>query len=194
MSGQEALRWRQTSLRAGAAEVKMQFDHLLKSMIPEGVEAHIDQFQGMNDPDVYLVANIKINGKLEGVSATRMTFPLAFLEGHEQQSILDHASRSLPVDMHYAEQDTDELVLHLPAGFALQAVPQDVNIPWEGHAILQIKTTTEPGQVSVTRTLTRGFTLLKPEEYSNLRGFYQKLAVADAHQLVLTRVSTATGN
>jgi hypothetical protein len=52
---------------------------------------------------------------------------------------------------------------------------------------------TTPGQIEVTRTLARAFTLAKPEEYQDLRGFYQKVAVADQGQLVLT-AATKSGN
>ena len=38
------------------------------------------------------------------------------------------------------------------------------------------------------------FTFAKPEEYQDLRGFYQKIAAADQQQLVLTRTPVAKGN
>jgi hypothetical protein len=44
MTGQQALYWRQTALRNDPDEVKKQFDHELESLVPEGVEAHIDHF------------------------------------------------------------------------------------------------------------------------------------------------------
>jgi hypothetical protein len=45
--------------------------------------------------------------------------------------------------------------------------------------------------VVVSRTLARAFTQAKPEEYQDLRGFYQKVAASDQQQLVLTAVSVA---
>jgi hypothetical protein len=43
----------------------------------------------------------------------------------------------------------------------------------------------------MTRTLARVFTLAKPEEYQDLRGFYQKVAAADQQQIVLSATATA---
>jgi hypothetical protein len=51
-----------------------------------------------------------------------------------------------------------------------------------------------PSQITVVRSLARAFTFVKPEEYLDLRAFYQKVAAADQQQLVLTRTSVAQGN
>jgi hypothetical protein len=49
--------------------------------------------------------------------------------------------------------------------------------------------------VVVARTLARAFTEAKPEEYQDLRGFYQKVATADQQQLVLAAApAAAKGN
>ena len=42
--------------------------------------------------------------------------------------------------------------------------------------------------------LTRAFALAKPEEYQDLRAFYQKVAAADQAQLVLSLDSPAKSN
>ncbi len=51
MTGQEALRWRQIAFRNDDAELKKRFDHELESQVPEGVEAHVDHFLGVDQPD-----------------------------------------------------------------------------------------------------------------------------------------------
>jgi len=58
--------------------------------------------------------------------------------------------------------------------------------PWPGHALLIAKSVKQPGQITIGQTLSVAFTLAKPEEYQDLRGFYQKVAAADQQQLVLT--------
>jgi hypothetical protein len=63
-----------------------------------------------------------------------------------------------------------------------------------GYAVLVTKSKTDQGQITIARLFSRAFTLAKPEEYNDLRGFYQKIAAADQAQLVLTRASAAKGN
>jgi hypothetical protein len=41
------------------------------------------------------------------------------------------------------------------------------------------------------RSLARAFTQAKPEEYQDLRGYYQKVAAADQQQLVLAAAPPA---
>lgn len=43
-----------------------------------------------------------------------------------------------------------------------------------------------PGQILIADSLAEAYTLAKPEEYQDLRGFYQKVAVTDQEELVLT--------
>ena len=77
----------------------------------------------------------------------------------------------------------------------VEGAPPDSNIPWTGHAAYLTKTTSTPGTVVVARTLARAFTEAKPEEYQDLRGFYQKVATADQQQLVLAAApAAAKGN
>ena len=49
----------------------------------------------------------------------------------------------------------------------------------------------QPGQFTSRQTLLTGFTFAKPEEYQDLRAFYQKVAAVDQEQLVLTMPSTS---
>jgi uncharacterized protein YoxC len=46
MNGQEALRWRQVALTNDLDEAKKSFDRWLATMVPDGVEAHIDKLPG----------------------------------------------------------------------------------------------------------------------------------------------------
>jgi hypothetical protein len=57
-----------------------------------------------------------------------------------------------------------------------------------------MKTESDAGDVTITRQLARGITFAKPEEYQDLRGFYQKVAAADQQQLVLTVTPAIKGN
>ena len=96
--------------------------------------------------------------------------------------------------MQYARQIADQLTYDLPAGMTVEGAPQDAKISWEGHAVYVVKTKTEPGKITVARLLANAFTLAKPEEYQDLRGFYQKVAVADQGQLVLATGAKEKGN
>jgi hypothetical protein len=194
MSGQEALRWRQRALENDLDEVKKQFDHELESTVPEGIEAHVDHFLALDDPEVNLMAIVNVHGMLGAATSKRLLLPGFFFETRGGHPFVNQEKRQESVDMHYGEQVTDQIVYHLPAGFTVEGAPQETKISWKDHAIYIAKSVSAPDRITVARTLARSFTFAQAEEYQDLRGFYQKVAAADQQQLVLMVTSAAKGN
>jgi len=194
MTGQEALYWRQKALENDEGEVKKQFDTWIASMVPDGVEAHVDHFISLDDPDSNLAAVIKAQGTVGTVTAKRVLIPGLFFETRGSHPFVDQDKRLTPVDMHYGEMLSDDVTYNLPAGLTVESAPQAIKVPWEGKAVMVIKSKTDPGEVTITRTLARSFTLASTEDYQNLRDFYQKVATADQQQLVLTASTAGKGN
>jgi hypothetical protein len=60
MAGQEALYWRQESLRSAEADLSKEFDQWLESNTPQGSEAHLDRFEGLDNPEANLVAILRV--------------------------------------------------------------------------------------------------------------------------------------
>jgi len=98
------------------------------------------------------------------------------------------------VDMHYAEKVTDQIVYHLPAELTVEGAPQDDKIPWPDHAALVTKTIIDSSKITIVHTFARAFTFVTPQEYKDLRSYYQKVAASDQQQLVLTTASATKGN
>jgi len=129
---------------------------------------------------------VKVTGSLGTATAKRIMLPGLFFETHGHVPFVNEEKRLEPVDMQYAERVTDDVTYHLPAGVAVEGAPQDASVSWQGHALFVLKSKAGPNQVEVANSLIRGFTIAKPEEYQDLRGFYQKVAAAEQGQLVLT--------
>jgi hypothetical protein len=194
MAGQEALRWRQTALQNDLDEVKKSFDRWLEQMMPDGVEAHVDNFQAMDQPDAKLVALINVKGTLGTATAKRIMLPGFFFHTRGRPPFVDQEKRFVPVDMQYGELVTDQVTYHLPGGLSVEGFPPDSAIPWAQHANFITKTVTGSDKITIVRSLARAFSILKSEEYQDLRGFYQKIAASDQQQLVLTVAPETKGN
>jgi hypothetical protein len=195
MVGQEALSWRQRSLRNDQDELKKQFDRALESVVPDGIEAHIDHFLGLDNPEVNLLAIVKVHGNLGAATSKRLLLPGFFFQTRGSHPFVNQEKRLEPVDMRYGDQAVDQIVYHLPANMSVEGAPLDTKISWQGHAVFATKTASAPGQITIARIFARAFSSAKPEEYQDLRGFYQKLAAADQAQLVLTKSApTRKGN
>jgi len=186
MTGQEALYWRQQALLNDEDEVKKKFDRSLQGIVPEGVEAHIDHFLALDDPSSNLMAIVKAQGVLGAATSKRLLLPGFFFEARLHRPFVDQEKRLEPVDMHFGDRETDQVAYHLPAGVTVEGAPQDNKVPWASQAVFITKVVSEPGKITIYRSLARGFTFLKPDQYQDLRGFYQKIASSDQQQLVLS--------
>jgi hypothetical protein len=194
MIGQRALYWRQKALENDISELQKQFDRELESEVPDGVEAHIDHFLGLDQADANLIAIVRVKGSLGAATAKRLLLPGFFFQTRGHAPFANQEKRMEDVDMQYAERTTDIVTYHLPAGVIVEGAPQDAKISWQGHAIYLVKSQSSPGKLTIARSFARGFALAKPEEYQDLRGFYQKMAASDQAQLVLASAPVAKGN
>jgi hypothetical protein len=191
MTGQEAIRWRQMNLESDEDEVKKEYDNGLQGIVPEGVEAHLDHFLGLDDPNVNLMAMVKVSGTVGTQAGKRLVLPGFFFDSRMRQPFMNEDKRLAPVDMYYASRILDQMTYHLPAGFTVEGAPKEDHILWTGSADLITKVVQKPGEVTVVRSVARGFVLLKADEYQDLRGFYQKVEASDQQQIVLTQAAVA---
>ncbi len=191
MSGQEALKWRQESLRMDEDTLKRDFDRWIRTQIPSGVEAHVTHFAKLDDATGDLGAYATVSGTPGSGTSKRLLLPASFFAHSEDQGFIAQPDRKLPVDMHYAATYKDGVLIHLPPGFAMETAIPAVSVPWTGYAVFQMKATPNGNDLTVTRTLARAFTMLQPDEYSPMREFYQKVQAADQQQIVLTNTSAA---
>lgn len=195
LSGEEALHWRQLTLKNDDDEVKKQFNESIRETIPDGVHADFDHFLGLEDYNSNLIATVKVSGGLGTATGKRVFLPGEFFQSRGRHAFVAEEKRSIPVDVHYARLEQDDVTYHLPEGFAIESVPQKADVPWTGYAVMKASATQDKDTVRLQRTLAYNYTMLEPKEYANLHDFYQKVAAADQEQVVLTRgAQTAKGN
>jgi hypothetical protein len=124
-------------------------------------------------------------------TSKRLLLPGFFFESLGKQPFIDREKRLLPVDMQYGEVVADQVTYHTPPDLSVEGSPQDAKVAWNDRGVLVTKTIAVSGSVTIGRTFGRVFTVIEPNEYQDLRGFYQKVAVSDKQQLVLTASSSA---
>jgi transglutaminase-like putative cysteine protease len=188
--GQQALQLRQMAVRSNAEAVQHRVNELLANQVPDGIEAHVDHFANLDNPEKQLLAIVPVKGTLAVHSGKRLILPRIFFESKESVPFPAEQSRVLPVDMHYAAQDQEQITYVFPAGFTLEGTPEDKKLAWEDNAVYQLRSKVTPTSITSARVLARGFTLLDAKEYGELRDFYQKVAAADQQQIVLTAAQT----
>jgi hypothetical protein len=178
MTGPNALYWRQLALENDENEVKKQFSETLRASLPEEVQADFDHFQALDDPSTGLVAVVNISGNLGSTTGKHFFLPGLFFQSRAKHPFVAQDKRDIPVDVHFPEMQQDEVIYHLPPGFAVESMPQDPNAIWPDHAQLKIHSSGKDASVTVQRTLAYNFSLLDPKQYPNLHDFYLKVAAA----------------
>jgi hypothetical protein len=191
-TGQEALELRQLALRTDANTVKLQLEKRIAAEVPAGIAAHVDRIAGLDDPARQLVAVVPVSGSLAAPDANRLTLPRLFFDTRETVPFPEDKDRTLPVDMRYPAQEQEQITYQFPAGFTLEAAPQDTTFKWEENAAYQLRSKALASSITSARVLARGFTMLDAKDYEALRGFYQKVATADQQQIVLTAAQATT--
>jgi hypothetical protein len=185
-TGQEALHWRQLSLRVDPSNLNQQMERAIAGQVPDGIQVHVDRIANLDDPSKQLVAAVTATGPLAQHAGSHLVLPRLFFETKEADPFPSEDSRSLPIDMHYPAQEQEQITYVLPAGYSVEGAPPDSSLKWEENAVYQLRSKADSGSITTARILTRGFTLLDAKEYGGLRDFYEKVVVSDHQQIALT--------
>jgi hypothetical protein len=194
MSGPAALHWRQLKLGMDLDELKVQFAAVVQPLLPAGIHASVDKFDGLDTSNGYLSASLRVSGPLGSTMGKRLLIPAFFFSAGSQAHFMPDEKRESAIDLKYAEQVIDDVVYHLPVGFNVQSAPAAAQLPWPDHAALVIKTQASAGTIDIKHIYARAFVILDAKEYPPLRDYYQKVAASDQQQIVLSTESASVGN
>jgi hypothetical protein len=186
-TGPEALRWRQLNLTAGETEVEKQFSESLPGLLPQGIAGELEHIDGLNTSAGFLTFTVKVTGQLGQATGKRLVVPGFFFSTGAHVQFVAEQKREAPIDLHYADQEINAVMYHLPVGFSVESAPQPVQLPWPGHAALVVQTQSGAGVITIKHILARAFVVLAPAEYPALRDFSQKVATNDQQSLVLAQ-------
>jgi hypothetical protein len=195
MTGSEALRWRQHALRGDEAATKKAFEEDLQRQVPDGVHVKTNHFLGLTDSTSSLMAIMDVSGTLGTQTGKRVFLPSGFFEAGVKPLFAEQ-KREAPVDLHYAYVAQDELTLNLPPGLSVEGLPTNIKVPMSNLALYQMVYGTKGQELQEIRQIELGTAVYKPEEYPQLRDFFQKTSAQDQQPIVLERtaITTAAGN
>jgi hypothetical protein len=165
---------------------------LLNEVLPHGINAEVIGLQGLDTSAGYVSVTAKVSGSLGAMSGKRIVLPGFFFSTGAHPTFVAEDRRESPIDLHYAEQEIDDVVYHLPTGYSVESAPQAVQLPWPDHAVLVVKIQPGASTIDIKHIFARAFVVLDPKEYPALRDYYQKVAATDQQQVVLTE--SAAGN
>ncbi|MBX2821487.1 MAG: DUF3857 domain-containing protein [Rhodothermaceae bacterium] len=90
-----------------------------------------------------------------------------------------------PVKLAYAYADEEDVLFALPAGYTVEAMPENVEFETPFSVYRATHTQTEEGAVEYKRTIEFKTRVIQPAMYGEYRDFLKKVARADRSQIVL---------
>jgi hypothetical protein len=189
MSGDEALRWRQDILRKDEEEVKKDFQEELQKEMPAGVVVKTNHFIGPTDYGNALMAIVDVSGSMSTSTGRRVFLPGSFFEANTKP-LFAHAKRENPIDLHFPYMVRDLVSIALPAGFEVESVPKDAEIPLTGFADFVAKYKGTDTHYVYSRLMAVANILYQAKEYPQIKNFFAKANAQDQQQTVLHAAAT----
>lgn len=119
-------------------------------------------------------------------SGTRMMFAVNAFNTYDSVP-QRYRNRKNPFEVGMGFYDIDEVIISLPAGFTLEAMPQNITITDKFGEYKAEYSMTEPGKILFKRALLIKEGQYQPGEYENYRLFREKIARNDNAKVVLVK-------
>jgi len=190
-TGERAFARRQNALNEDDAGKQKLIKDEVADWLPSGAKFDITSITGWDDPNVPLEVQgkLKIPGVAESVGR-RMLLPIGLYEAGQRQ-LFEASARKQDVYFHYAYQDVDDVVIQLPAGMKVDALPAPQMLDPGGRLKYQISATPDGDGVHIHRVLTVGGILYPAKSYGAVRQFFATAKSNDEQQLVFQSTSPA---
>ena len=186
-SGGAGLTMRQDALRDDAHQVETAAEKRLQEQLPDGVEVKLTKLTGLADGEASLVATFSASGHLGLATGKRMILPAQFFVSTAKPQLAPE-TRTQPVLFPEPYVERDRVVVHLPDGYSIEALPQPhVAAIAKDMGYSATVNAGNPDQHVIQSV--RAFVLnridYKQQEYEQLHKYFAGIANADGEQIVL---------
>lgn len=192
-TGLEALQRRLDERNQDETARKAYLEEEVKQYIPAASEITLSNQPDWTSAEAPLAAEfaIKIPG-WASVAGSRALLPLGIFSGTEKH-VFEYSGRTYPIYFDFRSERADDVTIELPSGWQAAALPKPQN--HDLHAVAFASSAeSSKGELHLTRKLDINATEIDVKYYAALRNFYQGVKAADEQQIVLTSVTTASGN
>lgn len=187
--GNEALQRRLDALETDETGQRQSMEEDLASWLPPGSLVELKDVQGWDSSEEPLIAHLVFQcAGFASLAGKRLLLPANLFRSRQMEAFTT-SERRYPVYFPYTYEEIDKTSIHLPADYSLAATlpgGQDVKLPSS-----RFITTRSPanGQLLLTRALVVNSIYFQPNQYSAIKGFFNKLKTADEEQIVLEQNS-----
>ncbi|MGH9684113.1 MAG: DUF3857 domain-containing protein [Candidatus Acidiferrales bacterium] len=193
-TGQRAATRREADRNEDQTGRKKEFEDLIRGWLSSGATIELVDVKNWDDNAAPLVidATVKIPG-FGMPTGHRMLMPATIFEAYQVASF-ETAKRSNPVYFSFPYEETDDVKLHVPAGFKIETIPASKKVSPGAAVSYDLSAAQEQAAIEVKRHLAVNGCLYSTQSYGAFRAFFDLVKSDDESQIVLQNAETAKNN
>jgi len=188
-TGQEALERRISNRNKDDTGRRKALEDEVRGWLPAGSSADLKSVAHWDESDEALSAEFTVKiPSATTATGHRMLVPLEICEINGKQ-FFKSATRVHDVYFDYPYEESDEVTVQIPAGYAVEGLPkpQNVRSPFGSYEMSVVQ---EGGSVHLKRRVAVQQFYIPVNDYSRLRSFFSSVRVGDEEQMVLQTKAT----
>jgi hypothetical protein len=191
LRSQDALEHRLDALETDEAGRRKNFEDEVKAWLPSGSVVKMIDSSGWETAEGPVLARFSIEVPNYGSVAGKRLVAPAFLFSTLQKGVFTHDTRRFPIAFPYSFVESDEITMKLPQGYSLEQPPYRRKAGLQAVAYEISSTLNEKEDELITkRSLRLNSATFPPEQYPELKNFFNVVLAGDGGQAVL-RTGTA---
>ncbi|HEY6307606.1 MAG TPA: DUF3857 domain-containing protein [Candidatus Angelobacter sp.] len=186
----DALERRLDAIRTDEAGRNKELEDEVKSWLPPNATASLIGARGWESTDDPLVADFQIEvPAYASVAGKRLLAPAFLFQSKEKYTFRD-ATRKFPVYFPFAFAEVDRVTITVPQGYSVESLPEKTDAT-SAFARYQNLCQSDGRRILNQRVLVMNGLFFRPDDYSDLRGFFGKVQAGDEAQEVLRQAASA---
>ncbi|MCR4410435.1 MAG: DUF3857 domain-containing protein [Candidatus Saccharicenans sp.] len=185
--GQEALSRKFGNREKDAMKFKEILEEELLKKLPAGSKVKLKDLTGLKERSAELAAEFEatVSGVIHE-AGDKLLLPVYALTNPGRYPFRS-AFRKYPVYFNYPYAEIDEIIIELPDGYEVEALPEAKTRDSERAGFNLACSQDEPGQLRVERRLAIKKNLFPVNEYIHLKEFFDFVLARDSQQIVLRK-------
>jgi hypothetical protein len=190
-TGAPALIWRTRYLLGDQTSLQRDLHDSLEKLLPAGMDVETGAITNLEDYEQPLTVAFQIKGAAGSSTGKRLLVPSDIFVANEKPTF-PHEKRETPVFFEYAQIVQDATRYTFPANLSLESSPAKEQMQLQQYAVYKVEPTATSTSITTQRMFELGTIFFKPDEYSQLRDFYNKFETKDQEPAVLKVAAAAT--
>jgi hypothetical protein len=186
------LNWRQRYLRGDATGLNDDLRTMMEHMMPQGMEVKVGSIENLEDYEKPLTVAYNVKGTVASLTGKRLILPGDIFETNAKPTF-PHEKREESIFFDYPHVVQDTVHVNFPASFAVETLPAGEQLPLQNFAVYMLKAENATTSYTVRREFDIGKIFFNPEDYPDLRAFYNKFETKDQEPVVLKAAPPVAG-